>query len=240
MLPREIPHLDGRPGLTRSEPAAVAAFGGAGVDLYVRGLDNEIWESVFYNVEWSGIWEQVPGGGLSLSGPAVVEHRGAHKLFVRGLDNRIYENDFDDKGWTLVPAGAFFFTISAPAAVSYRGSLYLFVRGLDNRVYFSVDGTTWRVVPDPGPFTFLNPNHGLTLAAPSALVDGTTLKLFITGVDHGIWENDFDGTRWSGWSEISDHPLTTSAPAAVKPPFGNLSPEIFLTTEDGKILECFF
>jgi len=212
-------------GLTRSEPAAVV--NGGIVKLLVRGLDNRIYENDFNGTSWTG-WFEVFGGGLTLSGPAAVVDRGALKLFVRGLDDGIWENDLNSAGWFPVPGGGL--TISAPAAISYRNNLYLFVRGIDNRVYLNVNGTSWSEVP----------GGGLTLAGPSALVDsnGTVLKLFITGLDDGVWENDFNGTTWSGWSEISDHPLTPFTPAAVEA--FSLAPELFLTTEDGKILECFF
>jgi hypothetical protein len=212
-------------GLTRAEPAAVV--NGGIVKVFVRGLDSRIYENDFNGTSWTS-WFEVFGGGLTLSGPAATVDRGTLKLFIRGLDDAIYENDFNSTGWFQVPGGGL--TISAPVAVSYRNNLYLFVRGFDNRIYLNVNGTSWTEVP----------SGGLTLAPPSALVDnnGTVLKLFVTGLDDGVWENDFNGTTWSGWSEISDHPLTPSAPAAVEA--FSLAPELFLTTEDGKILNCFF
>ena len=81
---------------------------------------------------------------------------------------------------------------------------------------------------------------GLTIAAPSALVDhnGTLLRLFITGPDNGIWENDYDGNNWSGWDKISGPPLTASAPAAVE--LSGVMPELFVKSEDGRIYECSF
>jgi hypothetical protein len=212
-------------GLTRSEPAAFV--NGGIVKLFVRGTDSRIYENDFSGTTWSG-WFEVAGGGLTLSGPAAVVDRGTPKLFVRGTDDRIYENDLQGAGWFEVPGGGF--TISAPTAIPYRNNLYVFMRGEDNRIYLNVNGTSWSEVP----------GDGLILAGPSALVDsnGTILKLFVTGLDDGVWENDFNGTTWSGWSEISDHPLTPSAPAAVEA--FSIAPELFLTTEDGKILECFF
>jgi hypothetical protein len=219
--------------LTRSEPAA--AISGNVVELFIRGTDNRIYENNTNDgTNWSGWFEVMGGGiipipGLTLSGLAAVLDRGALKLFERGTDDRIYETDFNSRGWFEVSGGGR--TISAPAAISYRNDLYLFVRGFDNRIYRNVNGTIWREVP----------GNGLTLAGPSALIDsnGTVLKLFVTGLDDGVWENDTsDGTNWSGWSEISTHPLTPSAPAAVEA--FSLAPELFLTAEDGRILECNF
>jgi hypothetical protein len=157
------------------------------------------------------------------------------------LDNRIYENDFvggDWSGWSPVPGDMR--TISEPTAISYASLLYLFIRGENNRIYMNTfNGATWShwsEVPFPG---------GLTLAGPSALVHANTLRLFITGLDDGIWENDFRRTGnnltdsfWSGWSEISNSPLTPSAPAAVEA-LGS-SPELFYRSEDGRVFHCFF
>ena len=40
---------------------------------------------------WTG-WSEVPGNGLTLSGPATTVYKGTSFLFVRGTDNRIYQN----------------------------------------------------------------------------------------------------------------------------------------------------
>lgn len=60
------------------------------------------------------------------------------------------------------------------------------------------------------------------------------LKLHITGLDHAVWKNDFNGGTWLGWSRISNVSLTPSAPAAVEA--YSLYPVLFLRSEDGRIL----
>ena len=42
-------------------------------------------------VGWSG-WSEVPGNGLTLSGPATTHYNGRDYVFVRGTNNRIYVN----------------------------------------------------------------------------------------------------------------------------------------------------
>jgi hypothetical protein len=214
-------------GMTRSEPAAVYynlnTIGGDSLELYVRGLDNRIYWNLPDSI--GSPWHEVDGGGLTLSGPAVVMQGGKEKLFIRGLDNGIWENDFDGSysGW--FPLSDSVRTISRPApVVNSKGGLILFARGEENQVYefdFSHKDRGWVEVP----------GGALTLAGPTAVAGGGQLRLFVTGLDDAVWENDLandlDSSKWSGWKRL-DTPLTASAPAA----WGYL----YLTTEDGKII----
>jgi hypothetical protein len=234
---------------TISEPAAAFIVrqilqNSGPLELFVRGTDNGIYENTFDGNSWS-TWSEVPGGGQTLSGPAAVDDGGSLELFVRGLDDGIWENDLNGLGWSLVPG---LLTISTPAGVFDVKSqkLKLFARGINNRIYVNDralfgNWSGWYEVP---------PGGALTLAGPSGLIDNNTLKLFITGLDDGIFENDFSGGNWSGWSEISlavkniipevsDLAVTPSAPTAIEL-FGNVYPELYLRTEIGRIFECSF
>jgi len=110
-------------------------------------------------------------------------------------------------------------TPSRPAAASgVQGGaiiLELFIRGTDNRVYWnhSADVTGfngWTEVP-----LFLFQFHFETISAPSAILFNGLVRLFARGTDNRIYENDFDGTNWSFWSEIPGNGLTLSGPVAV-------------------------
>jgi len=84
---------------------------------------------------WSG-WSEVPGSGLTPSGPGATVYQGKSFLFVRGTDNRIYQNLLTNNswsGWSEVPGGGL--TPSNPGATVYQNRLFLFVRGTDNRIY---------------------------------------------------------------------------------------------------------
>jgi hypothetical protein len=88
-------------GLTSSRPA-VATFSHwavSGLYLFVRGLNNRIYENYCeYPVDkvsacsnaasWSG-WSEVPGNGITLSAPAAIDRygdaTGSQLLFVRAL-----------------------------------------------------------------------------------------------------------------------------------------------------------
>ena len=60
---------------------------------FVRGTDNRIYLNRLRGFLWSG-WSEVPGGGLTPSGPAATSYRSHIYLFVRGTDNAIYVNRF--------------------------------------------------------------------------------------------------------------------------------------------------
>jgi hypothetical protein len=45
-------------------------------------------------------WTLLPGGGVTLAGPAVVILNGAPLVFARGTDNGIYQNFLTAGGWS--------------------------------------------------------------------------------------------------------------------------------------------
>ena len=55
---------------------------------------------------------------------------------------------------------------------------------------------------------------GLITSGPSAAVFGGKLRLFVRGTDNGIYVNSFDGSTWSGWSQLPGGGKTPSGPAA--------------------------
>jgi hypothetical protein len=213
-------------GLTISEPAAVIHNGV--LKLFVRAVDNGIWENQFTaGTGWSG-WHPVEGEGQTLSGPTAVVHNNTLKLFIRGLNNGIFENRLDGRGWNELDGGGQ--TISTPAAVVHMGILKLFIRGLDNGIWEN----QFRVGSGWSGWNFIG---GSTLAGPSALVDKGKLKLFVTGLDDTLFENDFENGGFTGWNQISTF-LTPSAPAAVEA-FG-ISPILYFRSEDGRIFQGAF
>ena len=75
--------------LTPSQPAAVLDSSG-NLRLYVRGTDRcRIYVNTRTGSTWSG-YSEVPGGGLTPSGPEAVLEGSQVQLFVRGVDDRIY------------------------------------------------------------------------------------------------------------------------------------------------------
>ena len=75
-------------GLTQNRPWVVRDRLGQ-LRLYVRGMDNKIYENIFTTSDvWSG-WGEI-AGMQSLSGPTAVQDKDMIRVFVRGLDNKIY------------------------------------------------------------------------------------------------------------------------------------------------------
>jgi hypothetical protein len=58
--------------------------------------------------------------------------------------------------------------------------------------------------------------HGLTPSAPAATTfKSNTLSLFVRGTDNKIYTNTFNGTTWSGWSQVPGNGSTIDSPAAL-------------------------
>ncbi len=157
-------------GKTLSGPAAVVDHNGK-LRLFIRGLDNGIWENDFRNGSWSRDWQEVPpGGGLTISAPTAVAYGPTLKLFVRGIHNTIWENDFVGgtfTRWDFVGGS----TLAAPSALVHQRILKLFVTGLDDGVWENdFDGssfTGWSEVSPPG---YVHPEvFALTPSAPAAV-----------------------------------------------------------------------
>ena len=157
-----------------------------------------------------GGWDEVPGGGLALSGPEIIRFEDERWLFVRGLEGRIFwkvEIDGVWTGWAEVPSGGV--TLGSPGAVVLDGILYLFVQGTDFMVYVNTyDGTSWSGWSAV-------PGGGTTLSGPSAAVLDGLVYLFVQGTDLRIYVNTYDGTSWSGWSEVAGGGLTLDKPEAI-------------------------
>lgn len=94
---------------------------------------------------------------------------------------------------------------AAPAADTKTGQVA--VRGLDNAVWVTVGR------PGAGPTRWVSLG-GLTYWSPAIVTDpsGQT-HVFVTGLDHALWENVSAGGRWSGWRSRGGGLL--SGPAAL-------------------------
>jgi len=170
---------------------------------------------------------EVPGDGRTPSGLGVVAGTLSDtrivELFIRGNDDHIYSNGMDRGAkfgeasdftrWVEVPPGGAE-TGSEPAAVIHQDALKLFIRGLDDRIY---ENDFRPILRDPDVYAWSGWSevfgNGFTLSGPAAVVDNEgTLRLFVRGLDDGIWENDFDGR---GWNPVCCSGFTLSRPAAV-------------------------
>jgi hypothetical protein len=175
---------------------------------------------------------EVPGDGRTPSGPAVVTGKLSDisflEVFVRGGDDHIYLNvmtGLDFTSWREVPPGEPpQQTVSEPAAAVHTemgtNVLRLFVRGSNSKIYQNkftgsprnpdTNWSGWSEVPPGG-----LPGGG-ALSGPAAVVDSNgMLRLFVSGLDNRIYENDFRGGSFGGWNPVHGDIFPLSAPAAV-------------------------
>ena len=133
---------------------------------------------------WNG-WNEVPGNGFTVSGPATTSYNGNDYGFVRGANDRIYVNSFNGttwSSWSEVLGGV---TPSAPAATTIGNTLNLFVRGTDNTIYTNtLNGTSWSGWSQV-------PGNGSTPDAPGATAYSFDLYLFVRGTNDRIYLNIF-------------------------------------------------
>jgi hypothetical protein len=140
-------------GSTLSGPTTatyIAPGGGPFLNLFVRGTNDHLYVNTHGGTKWSG-WSEVPGNGLTPSGPAattldVPPSENILYLFARGTDNKINVNTFANgttwSGWSEVPGNGF--TPDAPGATAFEISdlgpsqLNLFVRGTNDRIYVNI------------------------------------------------------------------------------------------------------
>jgi hypothetical protein len=193
---------------TSSSPAVVAPASKR-LDLYVRGLDNAVWQRRYNGSSWSG-WSSL--GGKTYASPAAAARRGTQivDVFTRGADNAVYHRYRDGSAWCAAwasigapPGGA----SSAPAAVSNAtGRVDVFVRGADAAIWrttWTTSWSAWRRIVGP-----------VTSSAPAATSRGTgLLDLFVRGTDGQVYRSTNNGGGWSAWTALGG--ATLSAPAAV-------------------------
>jgi hypothetical protein len=76
------------------------------------------------------------------------------------------------------------------------------------------------------------PGNGFTLSGPAPSFDQVNDYVFVRGTNNRIYVNAFNGTTWSGWSEVPGHGLTPSAPAATT---SGTTVSLFVRGTDNKI-----
>jgi len=195
-------------GATSSSPA-VAAPASKRLDMYVRGLDNAVWQRRYDGTAWSG-WSAL--GGFTYASPAAAARRDTSivDVFTRGADNAIYHRyrngSIWSSGWASIgapPGGA----SSAPAAVSNGpGRVDVLVRGADSAIWRTTWTTSWSAWTSVGGL--------VTSSAPAVTSRGTDrLDLFVRGTDGQVYRSVNNGGGWSGWVPLGG--ATISGPAAV-------------------------
>ena len=209
-------------GASSSGPA-VASWGDGRLDVFVRGVDGQLWHR-WFDGEWRG-WE--PLGGVLASGPAVASWGGGRlDVFVRGVDGQLWHRWFDGewRGWE--PLGGVL--ASGPAVASWGGGrLDVFVRGVDGQLWHRWFDGEWRG---------WEPLGGVLASGPAvASWGGGRLDVFVRGVDGQLWHRWFDG-EWRGWEPLGG--VLASGPGAASWGGGRL--DVFVRGVDGQLWHRWF
>ncbi len=191
---------------TTGAPSVIGASDGNEY-IFITGEDRRL----YYRTRVSGTlgpWQEVPGGGLSPSGPGVAEYRGALYLYVRGTDNQLYYTTLTlSTGawlgyWVWMPAPTYAYSppygvIDSPGVLSTRFEGYNYV------------------------------DEDLTV-----FVRGPSNRLFTNTFKYRTWIDPYAPYQaWAGWTLLTGS--SASAPRAVARPSGN--GYVFTRTADGTL-----
>jgi M6 family metalloprotease-like protein len=177
------------------------------LEVFIRGLDNALWQiwQVAPNGAWSG-WNSL--GGILTSEPAVGRNRdGRLEVFARGTDGRLWQRwqTFPNLSWAGWGNGlnTIQFQGNPVVASNQDGRLEVFVRaGLRGTVWH-----TWQTAPNNG-WAPAWEDLGTPILGDPAVgrnADGR-LELFVraSGGQLGhIWQTRPNGP-WSSWARESD------------------------------------
>ena len=163
-------------------------------DIFVRGLDNELWQKWWDNA--SGWSDWFPLGGVITSAASVISAGPNHvDVYVRGEDHQLWQKWWGG-GWSeWIPLGGQL--ASAPGVVARPPNHRdVFTRGLDHRLWHKwwasdVGWSNWAAVDD-API-------GSAPAATSAAPDH--VDIYVRGEDGQLYQKWCTGSGgWSGWN----------------------------------------
>jgi hypothetical protein len=213
--------VDGEPLIIARGNTGSPDAGDLRVNLFVRGLDGNLWERYWDGGSWSWI-----DTGKAVAGDPIAVVRGDVEsveaddlrinLFVRGADGNLWERYWNGAGWSWVDTGK---AVSHEPVALVRGSsgspdpagirINLFVRGADGRL--------WERYWNGGSWTWIDTGKGIR-GRVAAIQRGNRrstnggdirINLFAEGTDGTLWERYWDGGSWA-W-------IDTGKPAVGEP-----------------------
>lgn len=205
----------------------VSSWGSGRLDVFIRGLDNQLWHRWFDGTNWSG-WEAL-GGILTADPSAVSMSPNSIDVFGRGQDNQLWHRSWNGttwSGWQPLGGGL----NSGPDVASWGpGRMDVFIQGMDNQL--------WQKSFISGAWTGWQPLGGVITAAPGAVGSGgNRIDVVIRGQDNQLWHRWFDGTSWSGWE--ADGGVLASGPDAASWGAGRL--DVFAEGQDHQLWHKWF
>jgi len=175
-------------GASPSSPG-LCASGPGGVELVVRGYDNNVYHKSFSAGTWSANWDRNPTGVI-IDQPLCAVLGSAVHVIVRGVTNELWDTTFNltsrtwASGWVDLGAN----TPSLPTLLPIPSFSYLtlVVRGSNNGIYAKAFSSgnwskSWTLFDDPA--------NAATIARPAAAFDGNLVHILVRGTDSGLYEN---------------------------------------------------
>ncbi|QRP46310.1 glycoside hydrolase family 27 protein [Amycolatopsis sp. FDAARGOS 1241] len=190
----QVQGLDGGPvigGPFLGQPAANAGADGR-VDVYVRGLDNAVWQRTYDGKHWGG-WRRL-GGNLTDS-PSVTADG---TLYTRGADGKVWIRTTDGR-WSSLGSPNDTQIYGRPGAATSTAGTTVAVRTPDDGVWVRTQGTdgTW------SDWTAIG---GTISSSPTLVAQGDKVSVFALASDYTLWQNDRTGTAFSGWFKQPKYP----------------------------------
>jgi hypothetical protein len=169
--------------------------------VYVRGVDNALWQLDWRDGRWHG-WDRHDDGMVLASSPAIGSMRPDHEIvFVAGTDGSLWRKEWTSgTGWSgwgpLGTAGAGF--VGDPVVICRNpGVCNVYVRGGDNAL--------WQLAWCDGDRYWRRHDDGGVLAAdPAVASTGPKHEMvFIVRADGDVWSKRFTAaTGWSRWDSL--------------------------------------
>lgn len=195
--------------IARSSPSLAAVRGNNRLDVVVRDADNEIQWSSNPSSGWSPYTSLGAPPGGAVGDPAIVSWApGRLDLFVQGSDNKLWQRFSTNGGaaWSpwIQPVGTEGTLASGPDATSRGpGLLDVVVAGTDGALYQRFwDGQRWNSAwlrqGAPGGGT-PNPPPGVVGTPTAVSPNGVVLDLIARDTTDRIWQQEWNGSSWSGW-----------------------------------------
>ncbi|MEV6896024.1 hypothetical protein [Amycolatopsis sp. NPDC051372] len=172
------------------QPAANAH--GSNIDVYVRGLDNAVWQLTYDGKRW-GAWHRL-GGNLTDS-PSVTADG---TLYTRGTDGKVWTRTTDGR-WSSLGSPNDAQIYGRPGAATSTSGTVVAVRTPDDGVWTRTRGTdgTWSDWTSIG---------GTISSSPTLVAQGDKVSVFALASDYTLWQNDRNGTTWAGWFKQPKYP----------------------------------
>jgi hypothetical protein len=182
-------------------------------DIYVRSIDDRLYQRWWTGSTWSDHWQVHEDGDFRLgSAPSVVSNGASYRdVYVRGADGYLYHKYWNGRTWYgWFPLGGE--TKDAPAVVMPRtNSRDVYVRGMDDRLW-----QKWWTGSSGSEGWYMHDDGAFRLgSAPAVVSNGENYRaVYVRGTDGALYYKNWDGRSWHSWICLGGK--IKGAPVAIK------------------------